>query len=88
MLKVLVANIGSTSFKYKLINMDNESTLAMGKVERVGTSKALLAHYSAGKDKLVMEVDAPDHTSAIKLVMNTLLDSEIGEDNEEYQKKN
>ncbi len=35
-MKILVPNIGSTSFKYRLIDMDDETVLAEGKIERIG----------------------------------------------------
>ena len=40
-MKVLVINVGSTSIKYRLYEMDREETLASGVVERVGSDRAL-----------------------------------------------
>src|SRR5688500_20186922 len=39
-MKVLVINVGSTSVKYQVYEMDTETTLARGGVERVGSSAA------------------------------------------------
>ena len=35
-MKILVANLGSTSFKYRLFDMDDESQLARGGIDRIG----------------------------------------------------
>ncbi|HIQ83997.1 MAG TPA: hypothetical protein IAA52_12980, partial [Candidatus Pullichristensenella stercorigallinarum] len=35
-MKILVINAGSSSLKYQLIDMDNESIIAKGLVERIG----------------------------------------------------
>ncbi|HEU0035041.1 MAG TPA: acetate/propionate family kinase [Kofleriaceae bacterium] len=46
-MKVLVLNVGSTSVKYNLYEMDTEARLAIGRVERVGTAEALHIHETA-----------------------------------------
>ena len=43
-MKILVINTGSSSIKYELFDMANESVLARGKVERIGESQGLLTH--------------------------------------------
>jgi acetate kinase len=43
-MKVLVVNVGSTSVKYNLYEMDSEARLATGRVERVGTTEATHFH--------------------------------------------
>lgn len=49
-MKVLVVNAGSSSLKYQLIDMEDESVLAKGNAERIGISNSLLKHTAAGKD--------------------------------------
>ena len=49
-MKILVINCGSSSLKYQLIDMDNESLVAMGLVERIGIVGSILTHQPAGKD--------------------------------------
>ena len=44
-MNVLVCNVGSTSLKFKLFDMPNDTVLAEGKVERVGSTDAIL-HYT------------------------------------------
>ena len=48
-MKVLVINSGSSSIKYQLFNMDDDSVLAKGLVERIGIPDSILNHYPSGK---------------------------------------
>ena len=77
-MNILVVNCGSSSLKYQLINMDDESVIAKGLCERIGIDGSKLTHQPAGKDKYVVEHEMPDHTIAIKLVMDALVDPEHG----------
>lgn len=77
-MKVLVINAGSSSLKYQLINMKDESVLAKGNVERIGMPEPLLKHSPQGKDTIEIHGDFKDHVAAIKLVIETLVDKEYG----------
>ena len=77
-MKVLVMNCGSSSLKYQLIDMDNESVIAKGLCERIGIEGSKLTHKPAGKDTFELEAPMPTHTQAIKLVMDALEDPEHG----------
>lgn len=49
-MKILVLNCGSSSLKYQLFNMDDESVMAKGLVEKIGLPDSLLTHQPpAGK---------------------------------------
>lgn len=76
-MKILVINAGSSSLKYQLINMETESVLAKGGVERIGIPGSLLKAKGNGKEK-VYEQDMPSHKIAIELVLAALQDGEIG----------
>ena len=52
LMKILVVNCGSSSLKYQLIDMDNESVIAKGLCERIGIEGSKLTHQPAGKDNL------------------------------------
>ena len=54
-MNILVLNCGSSSLKYQLINMDDESVIAKGLVERIGIEGSVLTHKPTGKDKYVVE---------------------------------
>ena len=77
-MKILVINCGSSSLKYQLIDMTDESVIAKGLCERIGIEGSKLTHQPAGKDKYVVENPMPDHTVAIKMVMDALQDPEHG----------
>ena len=77
-MNILVLNCGSSSLKYQLINMDDESVLAKGLVERIGIDGSILTHKPAGKDKYVVEQPMKDHNIAVKLVLDALVDPQHG----------
>lgn len=51
-MKVLVVNCGSSSIKYQLFEMNDESVVAKGLVERIGLDGAVLTHQPADKEKV------------------------------------
>jgi acetate kinase len=77
--KVLVANLGSTSFKYRLFDMSDpdEPVLARGAIERIGSPTAKVLIKSARGDR---ELVCPiaDHGEAVQLCLDQLTDPEIG----------
>lgn len=77
-MKVLVVNAGSSSIKYQVVDMTDESVLAVGLVDRVGIPGTTLDHSPAGKDKVTIKKDMPDHTAGMKLVLEVLVNEEYG----------
>ena len=77
-MNILVINCGSSSLKYQLIDSNTENVLAKGLCERIGLEGSSITHKSEGKDKLETKVDMPDHTVAVKLVIEKLTDKEVG----------
>ena len=75
-MKILVVNCGSSSLKFQLIDSETEEVAASGLCERIGLDGALI--YKVTGDKIKQEIDLPDHEVAIKKVLDTLLDKEIG----------
>ena len=73
-MKVLVLNCGSSSIKYQLFNMENETVLAKGLVERIGIAGSVLTHRPNSGEKVVIQADIPDHSVGIKLVLDALVD--------------
>ena len=73
-MNILVINCGSSSLKYQLIDMTNESVTAKGLCERIGIEGSKLTHQPAGKDKVVIENPMPDHKVAIQMVLDALVD--------------
>ena len=76
-MKVLVINAGSSSLKYQLFDMENESVIAKGGVERIGLEGSFLKHKVNGEETLI-EKNLPSHEEAIQLVLATLTDEKVG----------
>lgn len=72
---VLVINSGSSSLKYELFNLSNEDSLFSGMVTRIGMDGAKHRYSCAGKEA-VLKIDAPDHLSAIKKVLETVISAD------------
>lgn len=77
-MKVLVINCGSSSLKFQLIDSDTEEVLAKGLCERIGIDGGMVTYQPEGKDKIKKQADMPDHTEAVKLVIESLIDKENG----------
>ncbi len=75
---ILVVNCGSSSLKYQLINTDKEEVLAKGLCERIGIDGGMHTYQPGGGDKIKKDVDMPDHTKAVSLVIEALTDAENG----------
>ena len=70
-MKIFVVNCGSSSIKYQVFDMDDESVLARGVLERVGTAEATLTHAAGGRRE-VHPVEAPDHGRGLEAVIDAL----------------
>ncbi|BBB93237.1 MAG TPA: acetate kinase [Methylomusa anaerophila] len=77
-MKILVFNCGSSSIKYKLFDMADESVLASGLVERIGLEGSVWTHQPRGKDKVVTNTDIKNHSIGIQLVLEALTDTKHG----------
>ena len=73
-MRIVVFNCGSSSLKYRLIDMPSETELAAGEAERVGPKTALpgCIHHTAWGNKEDHTLDMPDHSTAFAAVMNLL----------------
>ena len=78
-MKILVANLGSTSFKYRLFDLGapDEPMLARGAVDRIGASMSKVA-YQSSKGKTEDERPVPDHGEAVRLCLEQLTDPNLG----------
>lgn len=76
-MKIFVVNCGSSSVKYQLFDMKDESVLAKGLLERVGSSDACL-HHSAGGTRHDLTVVAANHTEGMGHILEALIDPKLG----------
>lgn len=80
-MKVLAANVGSTSLKFKLFEMPEEAALCEAKIERVGSrDKAIFAYGSlvTGKHYRLEGQCIPDYTTGIRMFLEALVSGEYG----------
>ncbi|WP_106767925.1 acetate/propionate family kinase [Paenibacillus faecalis] len=77
-MNILVINAGSSSLKYQLYNMTDESVLAKGLVERIGMDSSILTHKPTGKQEVTEVSEILEHTTAIRKVLGMLTHEEHG----------
>ncbi len=77
-MKVLVINSGSSSLKFTLFNMDNESVLVKGLVERIGMDSPRLVYQRPGCEDLKQELTIRNHGEALLAVCDKLVDPACG----------
>ena len=77
-MKVLVINAGSSSLKYQLIDMTDESVLAKGNCERIGTDGSFIGFKTNDGQKIERKTEMKNHTQAFRAVKEALLDKEYG----------
>ncbi|MFC1883235.1 acetate/propionate family kinase [Thermodesulfobacteriota bacterium] len=75
-MKILSINTGSSSLKFKLFDMKAHSVIASLFAERIGFEKGRIEFFSMGHDeKMVFNVNIPDHKAALSVSLRKLLDS-------------
>ena len=77
-MNILVLNCGSSSVKYKLIEIKANEVLAEGGVEKIGLSDAFIKFKLADGTKKIVELDITDHQGAIKAILDTITSDEYG----------
>lgn len=77
-MKVLVINCGSSSLKYQVLEMETETLLCKGLVERIGIEGSVLKHEKVGMDKYTITIPMKDHKEAIAHVLEALIHETYG----------
>ena len=77
-MKILVANLGSTSFKYRLFDMDTEAQLARGGIERIGQDAEGDCFVEIGDQRVEVAQRVADHAAAVQICLDQLTDSQSG----------
>ncbi len=77
-MNILVINCGSSSLKYQVINSDTEQCIAKGLCERIGIEGSQISYTPAGGEKEETVTPMPDHTEAIRLVLEALTNPKTG----------
>jgi acetate kinase len=76
-MKVLVANLGSTSFKYRLFEMADERQIARGGIERIGSPESRCT-VEIGSDRRELVAHVGDHAEAVRRCLAQLTDPAQG----------
>jgi acetate kinase len=76
-MKILVANLGSTSFKYRLLDMAGERQLARGGIDRIGSPESRCT-VEIGDHRQEKKLCVPDHAEAVRQCLAQLTDPQTG----------
>ena len=76
-MKILVANIGSTSFKFRLFEMETETELVSGGADRIGQQGGILRFRRPGREEETLEQSYPDHGEAVRDILRKLVKSSV-----------
>lgn len=76
-MKILIINSGSSSIKFKLLEMETESLLAEGLIERIGLAEGRIKYKTRDK-KIVIEEPVPDHRTGLVFVLDALTHEDYG----------
>ena len=76
-MKILVANLGSTSFKYRLFDLATDAQLARGGIDRIGEPKSHCV-VEIGEHRAEEDRHIPDHAAAVRVCLEQLTDPECG----------
>ncbi len=79
-MRILICNAGSTSLKFQLLSMPEETVLAAGRIERVGSPCGGLFVYEAGADRVCRDEAfvAPNYEAGIRAFLEKLTDARLG----------
>ena len=77
-MNILVINCGSSSLKFQLIDSETEKCIAKGLCERIGIEGSQITYTPDGGEKEQTVTPMPDHTEAIRLVLEALTNEKTG----------
>ena len=77
-MNILVINCGSSSLKFQLIDSETEKCIAKGLCERIGIEGSQITYTPDGREKEQTVTPMPDHTEAIRLVLEALTNEKTG----------
>lgn len=77
-MKILVLNSGSSSLKYQVFNMQDQTVLGSGLVERIAIEGGKITHKTPSGEKVSFELELPNHEVALHKVLDILVNPEYG----------
>ncbi|MBN1633386.1 MAG: acetate kinase [Ignavibacteria bacterium] len=76
-MKILVLNCGSSSLKFQLLNMENETVSARGLVERIGKEDSSVTFCMDSYEKIKKEIPVKSHKAGVQIVFDFLTSDEF-----------
>lgn len=84
MSKIISVNAGSSSLKFQLFEMDDETVITSGVIERIGLEDSIFTiKYNGEKDVTTLPIE--NHKVAVQLLLDTLIKKEIVKDLDEIK---
>ncbi len=77
-MKILVLNCGSSSVKYKLLDMNSKRELGSGGVEKIGMKGSFLKHTREDGQKVILEGEVLEHRTAVEYILGVLTSAKHG----------
>lgn len=77
-MKVLVLNCGSSSIKYKLMDMDAKAIMAQGGIEKIGLNGSFLKITLPGGEKVILEGEILEHQTGIEYILGVITSEKYG----------
>lgn len=77
-MKILVLNCGSSSIKYKLLDMEAKTTMAQGGVEKIGLTGSFLKFSLPSGDKVILEGEILEHRTGIEYILGVITGEKYG----------
>ncbi|MDR0798317.1 MAG: acetate kinase [Dysgonamonadaceae bacterium] len=77
-MKILVLNCGSSSIKYKLLDMDAKTILAQGGIEKIGLTGSFLKLTLTNDDKVILEGEILEHRKGIEYILGVITSEKYG----------
>jgi len=77
-MKILVLNCGSSSIKYKLMDMDSKTVMAQGGVEKIGLTGSFLKLTLPDENKVILEGEILEHQTGIEYILGVITSKKYG----------
>lgn len=77
-MNILIANVGSTSFKFQLFDDSDFTVRAGGRLERIGENQSPVSYHRSGQGETTSSASLPDYSAAISYTIELLKDRESG----------
>jgi acetate kinase len=77
-MKILVLNCGSSSVKYKLLDMESKEELGVGAVEKIGMKGSFLKHVRQDGEKVILKGEILEHQIAVEYILGVLTSTKHG----------